>query len=70
MQKLTKVQYVTIEQHKDRSPARMRRDDNDFHSILQFLIPKSLFWSTLAKKYLQIFAHEGANAYDAENKKW
>ena len=37
MQELTNVKYVTSDQHKDRNPARLVKDERDFHT-LQYLV--------------------------------
>ncbi len=43
MQQLTEADYVTSDQHKDTTPARQSRDDEDTRSLLDYLQHRSPF---------------------------
>ena len=43
MQKLTAAEYVTSDQHKDATPVRQAREDNDTRSLLDYLQHRSPF---------------------------
>ncbi|KAK6171914.1 hypothetical protein SNE40_018335 [Patella caerulea] len=47
MQELTNLRYETSDQHKEVSPSRIERDNNDAHKILQFLVQNNPFQPSL-----------------------
>lgn len=68
MQTLTNVTYITSEQHKDATPARLKRDSEDTMKLLEFLQNHNPFVKEQRLHSISsgIAADQSSNAHDAK----